>query len=58
MRPEAVINSENTFYSVKRFVGRQASEIEEELKEVSYTVETSGAKLQINCPQARTVNTW
>ena len=36
---------------MKRFVVRQASEIEEELKEVSYTVETSGAKLQIICPQ-------
>mmetsp|Transcript_119942 Transcript_119942/g.350567 ORF Transcript_119942/g.350567 Transcript_119942/m.350567 type:complete len:741 (+) Transcript_119942:70-2292(+) len=47
---QAVINAENTFYSVKRFVGRQASEIEEELKEVAYKVETSGAKLQIDCP--------
>jgi len=44
---QAVINAENTFYSVKRFVGRSASEIEEELKEVAYTVETTGAKLQI-----------
>ena len=26
---------ENTFYSVKRFVGRQVSETEEELKEVA-----------------------
>jgi molecular chaperone DnaK len=49
---QAVINSENTFYSVKRFVGRQAAEIEQELTEVSYTVESSGAKLQINCPAA------
>jgi molecular chaperone DnaK len=49
---QAVINSENTFYSVKRFVGRQVSEIESELTEVSYTVESSGAKLQINCPAA------
>merc|ERR1740138_1148765 len=49
---QAVVNPENTFYSVKRFVGRQASEIESELKEVSYVVETSGSKLQLNCPQA------
>eukprot|EP00972_Heterocapsa_arctica_P093058 13726623-Heterocapsa_arctica.AAC.1 len=48
---QAVINNENTFYSVKRFIGRSANEIEEELKEVSYTVETSGSKLQIVCPQ-------
>merc|ERR1719145_97412 len=49
---QAVVNPDNTFYSVKRFVGRQASEIESELKEVSYIVETSGSKLQLNCPQA------
>merc|ERR1719359_1437314 len=49
---QAVINPENTFYSVKRFVGRQANEVESELKEVSYTVLSSGSKLQIDCPQA------
>jgi len=48
---QAVINPENTFYSVKRFVGRKLEEIGEELKEVSYTVESAGAKLQIDCPQ-------
>jgi len=48
---QAVINPENTFYSVKRFVGRQVAEVEEELKEVSYTVEATGSKLQLNCPQ-------
>jgi chaperone protein DnaK len=47
---QAVINPENTFYSVKRFVGRQASEVTNELTEVSYKVETSGNKLQIDCP--------
>ena len=45
-----MINPDNTFYSVKRFVGRQANEIESELKEVAYIVETSGAKLLIDCP--------
>ncbi|CAK0865851.1 unnamed protein product [Prorocentrum cordatum] len=49
---QAVINPENTFYSVKRFVGRTAAEVEEELKEVSYTVETVGSKLKIDCPIA------
>jgi len=49
---QAVINPENTFYSVKRFVGRQVSEVASELKEVSYDVENSGSKLQINCPNA------
>jgi len=48
---QAVVNPENTFYSVKRFVGRNASEIEQELTEVSYTVNSAGAKLQLDCPQ-------
>eukprot|EP00930_Biecheleria_cincta_P044986 TRINITY_DN309_c0_g1_i3.p1 TRINITY_DN309_c0_g1~~TRINITY_DN309_c0_g1_i3.p1 ORF type:complete len:754 (+),score=223.68 TRINITY_DN309_c0_g1_i3:72-2264(+) len=47
---QAVINPENTFYSVKRFVGRQPNEIESELKEVAYKVESAGQKLQIDCP--------
>jgi molecular chaperone DnaK (HSP70) len=47
---QAVINPENTFYSVKRFVGRQPNEIESELKEVAYVVESAGQKLQIDCP--------
>jgi len=38
---QAVINPENTFYSVKRFVGRQVAEVTEELTEVSYTVEST-----------------
>jgi len=48
---QAVVNPENTFYSVKRFVGRKVEEVSEELKEVSYGVEAVGAKLQIDCPQ-------
>eukprot|EP00928_Gymnodinium_smaydae_P096277 TRINITY_DN8469_c0_g1_i1.p1 TRINITY_DN8469_c0_g1~~TRINITY_DN8469_c0_g1_i1.p1 ORF type:complete len:740 (-),score=180.24 TRINITY_DN8469_c0_g1_i1:261-2480(-) len=48
---QAVVNPENTFYSVKRFVGRNASEVTEELKEVSYRVEAVGGKLKIDCPQ-------
>lgn len=47
---QGVVNPENTFYSVKRFVGRQSSEVTEELKEVAYEVETVGSKLQISCP--------
>eukprot|EP00448_Togula_jolla_P012131 CAMPEP_0170596502 /NCGR_PEP_ID=MMETSP0224-20130122/15161_1 /TAXON_ID=285029 /ORGANISM="Togula jolla, Strain CCCM 725" /LENGTH=745 /DNA_ID=CAMNT_0010920817 /DNA_START=80 /DNA_END=2317 /DNA_ORIENTATION=- len=48
---QAVINADNTFYSVKRFIGRKVDEVEEELKEVSYGVEATGSKLQLNCPQ-------
>jgi len=46
---QAVVNPENTFYSVKRFVGRKSEEVSQELKEVSYSVETSGSKLQLVC---------
>ncbi|KAI8532056.1 hypothetical protein RHMOL_Rhmol11G0183800 [Rhododendron molle] len=35
---QAVVNSENTFFSVKRFIGRKMSEVDEEAKQVSYTV--------------------
>jgi len=48
---QAVINPDNTFYSVKRFVGRKVDEVEEELKEVAYKVESMGSKLQLDCPQ-------
>mmetsp|Transcript_112097 Transcript_112097/g.215919 ORF Transcript_112097/g.215919 Transcript_112097/m.215919 type:complete len:738 (-) Transcript_112097:50-2263(-) len=48
---QAVINPENTFYSVKRFVGREVSEVAQELKEVAYTVGTQGKKMTIDCPQ-------
>ena len=33
---QAVMNPENTFYSVKRFIGRKADEVSSELTEVSY----------------------
>ncbi|GFZ09560.1 chloroplast heat shock protein 70-1 [Actinidia rufa] len=48
---QAVVNSENTFFSVKRFIGRKMSEVDEEAKQVSYTVvrdENGNVKLQ--CP--------
>eukprot|EP00438_Fugacium_kawagutii_P028717 Skav229191 [mRNA] locus=scaffold1004:393093:409006:- [translate_table: standard] len=47
---QAVVNPENTFYSVKRFVGRQPGEVQEELKEVSYKVDFEGQKVKIDCP--------
>ena len=40
---QAVMNPENTFYSVKRFIGRRVDEVNEESKEVSYGVEKAGA---------------
>jgi molecular chaperone DnaK len=47
---QAVMNPENTFYSVKRFIGRRVDEVNEESKEVSYTVEKAGSNLKIKCP--------
>ncbi|CAN1305860.1 Stromal 70 kDa heat shock-related protein, chloroplastic [Linum perenne] len=35
---QAVVNPENTFFSVKRFIGRKMSEVDEESKQVSYKV--------------------
>nr|YP_010337354.1 heat shock protein 70 chaperone [Pulvinaster venetus]UNJ16939.1 heat shock protein 70 chaperone [Pulvinaster venetus] len=48
---QAVINPENTFYSIKRFIGRKAEEVSEELKQVSYNVigSTNGS-VKIECP--------
>src|SRR5215210_5310712 len=37
-KPQAVINSENTVYSIKRFIGRHYDEVESERKMVSYEV--------------------
>jgi molecular chaperone DnaK len=48
---QAVINPENTFYSVKRFIGRQANEVSDESKQVSYIVKSDGNNnLKLECP--------
>jgi molecular chaperone DnaK len=47
---QAVMNPENTFYSVKRFIGRRVDEVNEESKEVSYSVEKAGANVKIKSP--------
>jgi len=44
------MNPENTFYSAKRFVGRRVDEVNEESKEVSYSVEKSGSSVKLKCP--------
>nr|YP_010337645.1 heat shock protein 70 chaperone [Dixoniella grisea]UNJ17230.1 heat shock protein 70 chaperone [Dixoniella grisea] len=50
-RRQAVINPSNTFYSVKRFIGRKTTEVSEELKQVSYTViNDNNQNIRINCP--------
>ncbi|MEB3297724.1 MAG: molecular chaperone DnaK [Cyanobacteriota bacterium] len=47
---QAVMNPENTFYSVKRFIGRRVDEVNAESKEVSYSVEKAGANVKVKCP--------
>jgi len=48
---QAVINPENTFYSVKRFIGSKANEIREESKQVSYNIkEDERGNVKIYCP--------
>jgi molecular chaperone DnaK len=52
-RRQAVMNPENTFYSVKRFIGRKFEEITHEATEVSYrTLRDSNANVKLNCPAA------
>jgi molecular chaperone DnaK len=47
---QAVINPENTFYSVKRFIGRKTSEVTEELRQVSYKIIQSEDIIKLDCP--------
>jgi molecular chaperone DnaK len=47
---QAVINPENTFYSVKRFIGRKTSEVNEELRQVSYKVIQTEEIIKLDCP--------
>ncbi|KAG2240395.1 hypothetical protein Bca52824_090885 [Brassica carinata] len=44
---QAVVNPENTFSSVKRFIGRSVNEVDEEAKQVSYRVNRN---VKLECP--------
>jgi len=47
---QAVVNPENTFYSIKRFIGRKTNEITEELRQVSYKVIQTEDTIKLDCP--------
>ncbi|KAJ4975143.1 hypothetical protein NE237_000249 [Protea cynaroides] len=48
---QAVVNPENTFFSVKRFIGRKMSEVKEESKQVSYKViRDENGNVKLECP--------
>nr|YP_009511086.1 Hsp70-type chaperone [Hydropuntia rangiferina]AXI96759.1 Hsp70-type chaperone [Hydropuntia rangiferina]UAD87442.1 Hsp70-type chaperone [Hydropuntia rangiferina] len=48
---QAVMNPENTFYSVKRFIGRKKDELGSELQQSSYNVKTDyNSNIKLECP--------
>jgi molecular chaperone DnaK len=48
---QAVMNPTNTFYSVKRFIGRKYDEVTNETKEVAYKVlRDSNGNVKLDCP--------
>ena len=46
---QAVINADNTFYSVKRFIGTNPNELNTEQKEVAYPLVEEGDTFKIKC---------
>jgi molecular chaperone DnaK len=47
---QSVVNAENTFFSVKRFIGCKADEVSEESKELPYTViKDNNVNIKIKC---------
>jgi len=49
---QAVMNTDNTFYSVKRFIGRRYDEVSGESKQVAYKVMKVGENVKIDAPAA------
>ena len=53
-RRQSVLNPENTFYGVKRFVGRQYAELQPESKRVPYTIARDElGNIKIRCPKLK-----
>lgn len=45
-----VVNPENTFYSVKRFIGCKYDDVKEEINHISYRIKEDNDKIKIYCP--------
>ncbi|KAL2483844.1 Heat shock 70 kDa protein 6 [Forsythia ovata] len=48
---QSVVNPENTFFSVKRFIGKKMNEVDKESKQVSYhVVRDENGNVKLECP--------
>ncbi|MEP0885640.1 Hsp70 family protein, partial [Trichocoleus sp. ST-U3] len=53
-RRQAVLNPQNTFYGVKRFIGRKYTELSADSKRVAYTVRRDDTgNIKIKCPRLK-----
>ncbi|MGE5659744.1 MAG: molecular chaperone DnaK [Actinomycetota bacterium] len=53
-RRQTVLNPQNTFYAVKRFIGRKYSELTPESKRVPYTVRREeNGNIKLKCPRLK-----
>ena len=51
-RRQGVLNPQNTYYSLKRFIGRKYSELEPETKRVPYTIRRGDTgNVRVDCPK-------
>ena len=50
---QSIMNAQNTFYSIKRFIGCKYDEIKDELQRVSYEVKDENGKLKIHSPNLK-----
>lgn len=53
-RRQAVLNPQNTFFAIKRFMGRQYAELQPESKQVPYTIRRDEiGNIKIRCPRLK-----